>query len=424
MKRDRFWETFWLSFFGLTLLSILGSGALFFSHIHGINAAAVGIVFDPNRNPFETTLHRTNTALVDGYIYRNSLPLGVSHWSWDSSVDWISTAKVYEGSAALRATFLKPWAGVGLNGFSIKRSDYRSVSLAVYPDNSVEDLYLELYDAEGNSMGRQSLAWYAPGGKFKTNTWQYLSVPLENLVGSSRTSAITGLSVSAQNAGQAYLDSIQFTTTSVVHPLWTLPQYVEQPPYNPFATSTPTPLPYIASFNETDFSRWHSYYGRFERSEGSFKIGPKLPDMNDSVSAYRSGFAWSDYRVDVRLDWGLTSAFSILLRLTDASNFVSCAFSYYGQTATIYHVKNGVSTALIQSPALAIPFYEPWKDVKVGAAVQGNRVSCFVNGERIIWIDVPDLTRFGTLGLEAWDANVNSSPHTIHKLEVRQLIGE
>lgn len=424
MKLDRFWETFWVAFMAILLISVIGSAGIFFFHIQNINAAAVGVSFDSTKDPFEKQLYRSGSAvIVDGYAYRNALPLGAKQWAWDAQLNWNSAAVVYEGSAALKMVFLKPWSGMGLGGFALPRGNSRSISLAVFPDSSVGDLYLELYDSKGNSLGRQSLGWYTDAGSLKPNEWQLITIPLENLLGSSSTKTINGISISTKNAGTAYADAIQFGKTEIAHAVWVMPAG-DGPPYNPFATSTPVALPYTASFSAQDFSQWFGYYGAFEFAENAFRFGPMPPQSTDSITVYRGGRFWSDYKVDVRADWGLTSVFSILVRFTDTANFASCAFSHYGQTAQIYQVVNGVSTELAQSPTLAIPDYQPWKDVHMGASVEGRKVSCYLNGERVLAAEIPSLSNNGTIGFEAWDQNPYASPHTLRTVEVRPLIGE
>lgn len=424
MTSDRFWETFWLSFFGIAFLAMAGSSMLFMGHIKSLNAAAVGVSFDPTKDPFEGAMRQSNIALTEGYAYRNALPLGLSQWSWDAKLNWNSREMSFEGGTALKMTFEGPWAGMGMNGFNVSTGAYQSISLAVHPDASVGDLYIELYDAAGNSLVRQSIGWYADSATLIPNEWQQVTIPLENLLVGSNTKTITGLAISTKNAGIAFADAIRFGGPTAAHSVWVEPQGVEVPPYNPFATSTPARLPYLATFTTTDFSRWHSYYGLFVQSGGSFSVGPKPGGNTDSVAVFRGGGFWSDYKVSATLDWGITSVFSVLVRFADPGNFASCAFSYYGQTVQIFQVKNGVSTQLGQTPPLAIGYDAPWQNVHVAAQVQGNRVTCFVNGERALSAEMPDLPHTGTAGLEAWDQNSNSSPHILRSFEVQPLLGE
>jgi hypothetical protein len=424
MTHDRFWETFWLTFFGVFIISMAVSGWLFFSHINNLNAAAVGISFDATKDPFESGLtSRLSAVIADGYVYRNALPLGTAHWNWDSTTAWTTTERAFEGGASMRVNFTKPWGGVGINGFSVPRASYQGISLAVYPDASVGDLYLELYDSKGQSLGRQSLGWYTSSGVLVPNTWQQVFIPLENLLQNSDTKSVTGVALSTKNSGIAYVDAVKFEKSVVAHAPWVAPKD-GGPPYNPFATSSPVVLPYKATFTPSDFSKWYAYYGLFRIGDSVFEIGPKPNETNDTVAVISGGRSWSDYRVSVILDWGLTSVFSILARVTGPSSFVSCAFSYYGQTVQIYNVQNGVSTQLAQSPSLGIRYYTPWENVSVGASVQGNKVICYVNGERELSADIPAISPTGSVGFEAWDTNTYASPHAIKSIEIKQLIGE
>jgi hypothetical protein len=273
-------------------------------------------------------------------------------------------------------------------------------------------------------MRRQSIGWYAPSGSLTPGEWQPVLIPLENLVSSpGNVTSITGISISTKNPGEAEIDAVRLSEESVSHGVWTEP-VEEWMPYNPFATSTPLSMPYAADFSPGDFARWFSYYGSFGAEGGAFTIGPKANVSNDSISVIRGGRNWSDYQTDATLNWGAASAFSLLVRFTDPANFASCAFSRYGDGVHIYEVKNGVSTDLAQSPTLPVDDYAPWLNVRVGASVHGNRVSCYVKGEKVLSAVITDLPSDGTAGMEAWDSNNLSAPHHIISFTVKQLLGE
>jgi hypothetical protein len=206
--------------------------------------------------------------------------------------------------------------------------------------------------------------------------------------------------------------------------LWTPPVAKVSVPFNPFATSTPEALPYTLTFNNDAFARWYSYYGYFAPAKDSIKIGPLAPQYNDSLAVLRGGKDWSDYSVDATVNWGITSTFSLLARMSDAQNYVSCAYSYYGQTVQMYVVKNGASHELGQTPSLAINHYSPWEGMKAGMQVKGHTVTCFAAGEKVLSMDVNDMASTGTVGFEAWDKNPYSSPHAITSYTVQPLRGE
>jgi hypothetical protein len=424
MKVERFWETFWLLFVAIALASLFASLTMFLLHINSVNAAAVGMSFDPTKDPFETATKQGNFQLIQGYVYRDTLPLGLSQWSWDADLNWTSTEQKFEGVAALKMTFNKPWAGMGVSGFSVSRNSAQTLTFAVYPDASVTDLYVELYDKNGNSMGRQSVGWYTLNGRLVPNFWQTITIPLYNLAGAAGSQTITGISISTENTGVAFVDSLQFTNTPSSHSVWVQPADFDTPPFNPFATSTPSLLPYVLTFSPEAFSHWYSYYGTLMRHDDGMVIGPTPGGNTDSVSVFRGGKSWADYQVKTTVDWGLASTFSVLTRFADAQNYVSCAFGSYGQTVTIYDVHNGVSTELAQTPALSVPYDSAWVKVPLGAQVQGKHVACFARGTQVLSADISDIPVQGSVGLEVWDQNSYASPHTVRQLEVDPMLGE
>ncbi len=424
MKTDNFWKYFWLTAGTMMLSCIAVSSTLFMRHISNVSAAAVGINFDASKDPFAFAAHESHFALTDGVLYRDALPLGLQQWNWDARLNWRAGEQVHAGTGALKIDFLKQWSGMGVSGFSANHSAFKTLSLAVYPDASVGDLYIEVYDSNNKALVRQSIGWYAPDGHLLPNQWQVVQIPLDNLLNGSNSRTITGVSISTTNPGTLYIDDIQFTGDAVSHPVWVPPQWVDVPPYNPFATSSPASLPYKIQFTQGSFGDWHSYYGYFALTSSAFKIGPMAPDYSDSLAVFRGGKGWSDYSVSATVDWGITSTFSLLTRLTDSQNFVSCAYSYYGQTVQIYVVKNGVSTQMGQTPTLSTKYDAAWEGMQAKAVVKGDTVACYAAGEKVLSATIPDMSRSGTVGVEAWDKNQYASSHAIRSLEVRALLGE
>jgi hypothetical protein len=424
MKTDKFWAVSWGIIVLCAGVSFLASLTLFVIRIHSVDAAAVGITFDPTKDPFEQRLNVGTFHLTDGYIYRDALPLGLQKWNWDARVDWSSSEQVKDGQHSAKITFNNDWAGMGVSGFSVAKAAYQSLSFDVYVDTSVGDLYIEVYNGKGTALVRQSVGWYATGGTLMPNTWQVITIPIENLMGGDSSDSITGISISTTHPGVAFVDNIQFTNIASAHPVWVAPLWQDIPPFNPFATSTPASLPYKLESSGESLDRWYSYNGFFENRGTSFKIGPLSGRNTDSFVVYRGGKNWDDYQVDTVSDWGLTSTMSIMVRVKDPLNYASCAYSYYGQTAQIYDVVNGVSTMSGQTPALATRNDAPWENVHTGVKVQGNEIYCLVDGVVVLKAELTDMPRVGTVGIDAWDKNTYSSPHTVKKLDVLPLGGE
>ncbi len=432
MIADRFWRIFWILFAAVALGGVTIAISLFLMYTQpGDLLAAVGASFEAGHDPFQSgTLGSVAEAfsLNAGYLYQNGLPVRFKSWSWSTAADWHSSEQKYAGPYALKAQFLLPGGSVGLNGPAVDISDYKSITLAVRPDAAVDDLYLDLYGPDGNSIGRQSLGWYASTSALIPNTWQTVTVPLTNFVDGPEhpPKSISGFSVSSKSPGTAYIDEVRLTKDASLGALWVQPPEVVPQPFNPFATSSPASLPYTFSPSPDSLSKWFTYFGVFAPgSSGEMQMGPDAAQKTTgSMTIFRGGLNWSDYRVQTDIDWGQVSVFSVLVRFQDDGNFASCAYSHYGDSAQIYFVHSGESDAVAQSPGLPTKAYEPWRDVKVGAEVLGNKVSCLIDGQPVLSAELPSLSPTGTAGFETWDPNPLAAPHTLHMFEVSAVSRE
>jgi hypothetical protein len=362
-----------------------------------------------------------------GYLYQNALPFHFQSWTWEATANWRSGEQKKEGSYALQVAFSAAGGTVGMNGPAVDIKTMKSISLSVYPDAAVGDLYLNLYDKDGAALGMQSLAWYMPSGALAPNAWNDVEIPLDNFFATSSSArSISGFSISGKNPGSAYIDSVQLTKKEISHAIWVAPPEALALPFNPFATSTPVNLPYTFTPTPDNLAQWFTYFGSFgPGSSGEIELGPSAATKsNGSMTIFRGGRFWSDYHIDATINWGETSVFSLLGRFTSDGDFVSCAFSRYGETAQIYDMKGGTSNFVAQTPPLAVKDFQPWIGVNVGMELRGNRASCFIGGTEVLQANLPDIEAKGTVGFETWDPNPSAAPHTLTSLSVTPLTGE
>lgn len=420
---DTFWKLFWTTVGTLVLLYLVGVLALIYLYdpTKTADAAAVGVIFDPSRDPFAAKRPSDNRPKFSGeYFYQDSLPLSLADWSWGVRVDWNSTKTAYSGTQSFRVTFLQDWSGVRAQAPDIDLSDFDGISLAVYPQNT-EDLYIELFDQYGNPFGRQSLGWYTDTGKLQENTWNVVQIPFTNLFPEGQAKRpISGYAISTVHPGIAYIDEVRLQSTTPPHSRWYEPkpiEYVEVPE----KPETPASLPYTLQFTPGTSDLWKTIFGRFDVTPNGVRIGTNPQKSTGSMSYIKGGQNWADYRIDTKLYWGQTSAFSILLRYVDDANFVSCAFSHYNEIVQIYSVQNGVSTLIGTSPTLPIDAREPWRDAKASASVKGQVATCYVNGEKVLSATIPEMSAFGKAGLETWTKNTFDSPHTLQEYSVSAI---
>jgi hypothetical protein len=414
--------------FGLvTALSLFA-----FNARQGDLLAAIGVSYQDGKDPFEKGGllgggYDGPVLLSSGFLYQNSLPLHFSSWTWSAVGDWRSGDTKSEGSYSLKVTSAAAGGTVGMSGPDINISGMQSITLFVNPDTLVGDLYINLYDKNGTALREQSLGWYTQSGMLVPGAWQQLTLPLKNFTADGKLpTSLSGFSVSTKNPGVAYVDAVQLSKSPSEHSVWIAPPDTSGQPFNPFATSTPVQLPYTFSPAPENLMRWFSYYGVFGPGKaGEIVAGPsEATKSTGSLTIFRGGRNWSNYRVHAAINWGEVSVFSLVARLTDDRNYVSCAVSRYGESVQIYQVQNGISNFISQTPGLPVRDSEPWKDVQVGMEVQGNRVSCFIHNEEVLSATLPTLAPVGTVGFETWDPNPAAAPHTLISFTVTPRGGE
>src|SRR4051812_27364332 len=96
---DKFWKLFWTIVGGIVLVYGITIVVLvyFYNPTKTADAAAVGIIFDPSRDPFALGRQSDNRPKFTGeYFYEDALPLAFADWSWGVHVDWNSTDVSYE----------------------------------------------------------------------------------------------------------------------------------------------------------------------------------------------------------------------------------------------------------------------------------------------------------------------------------------
>jgi hypothetical protein len=422
---DAFWKLFWIivgvlaAFFLVTILGLV----YFYNPSKTADAAAVGVVFDSSRDPFEGKRYSdTRPKFTGEYFYDDALPLSFADWSWGVRVAWTSTDMSYEGINSFKINFLQDWSGMRVNASDIDLSAYQGLSLAINPQSDLGDVYIELFDTYGNSLGKQSLSWYTLTGKLTIGSWNEVSIPFDNLFPAGEGKRpITGYAISTVHPGVAYVDSVHLQTNVASHTRWVMPVPEDAPPPPPEKPDPPIQLPYSLSVSPNLKDRWKTEFGKFNPTPNGVQVGTIPQKTTGSMSYIRGGQNWQDYSVDTTTYWGQTSSFSILVRYKDDANLISCAFSNYDAVAQLYEVKNGVSTLLGASPGLPVRDYEPWKDAKAGASVQGDRVNCYVDGSRVLSYEIPTMSATGTAGIETWTQNTYDSPHTLQQYDVKQL---
>jgi hypothetical protein len=207
--QDRFWR---LLFIGLvTAILFIGVGLII--GLPHPSLPIENVLLEEEREPFvHTQIPKEelpgSVSLSLNYFYHDSVPEELYEISWMADVMWQSTEQVFEGKNAARVTFKEPWSGVGVGSESANFDANSSIAFAVFIESGALPLYLELYNSNDGTVGRQALSRYFPTEGLATNTWQRVILPLADFA-PTLPKNIIGFAVVAAVPGVVFLDDIQ-----------------------------------------------------------------------------------------------------------------------------------------------------------------------------------------------------------------------
>lgn len=416
-------DSFWKIFFSATLGTIVLGVGVVAALMTRPDLSLPNFPHGSSGEPYAYAAQALPTAATSTYFYRESIPLGFSNSSWNSRVDWHSNLRHYEGAYAARAEFLREWGGIALSGAGHSTASYTGFSLAVYAEPGNTDLYLELYDTSGKTVGRQSLGWYFPSGKLETGAWQVIAIPLSNF--GPIPSAIGGFAVIAPQKGAVYIDDVHLTPFAPEHAPWkpaadaayfgtSLPEL--------FARTPQTQLPFSLSFEPYKVLEWQIASGTFAINKERLYVGP--PQKGGGMrAAYLGGVNWTDYEVHTNVLWGPTDSIALVGRIKDENTQVSCSYASLGRIVQIYEMKDGVSTLVRESAytEMEIPSQLEWAKVPLTMKIKGGRVECYAYNRLLLVANPPHIQPNGSVGIEVWDEKPDTAPHEIIVFTVSPL---
>lgn len=420
MKKDQFWKYFLIS----CAVLLTGASVAAYATITVISPTRLPAVALLPENMENTVAHaEAETVTPTDYFFRESIPLGYDKWSWSANVNWRASTHYFEGSHSLEIRFTEPWGGVEISGPGTPTAGYNGIALAVFAEEGFENFYLELYDGSGTLVGRQAIGWYFPEKKLVSRRWQEVIIPFVNFNGTiPRT--ISKISLIGKQVGSVYVDNVHLVAHATPHERWE-PQSEETnvpvPTVTDILHQTPSsPLPYFLGFDPAFANLWYTTIGSFRLAPTEAQLS-LLSDGSSAQAIFLGGKDWTNYRADTVVNWGSPDTFTFVMRYANEQNYASCAFSTYGLYVQIYEMRNGESRLVSQSPELGISRIEAWKNVRHGAEVSGNRISCYLNGEMVLAAELPTIPSEGTVGLEAWSPNTGGSPHRLQSFSVSPL---
>ena len=171
------------------------------------------------------------------------------------------------------------------------------------------------------------------------------------------------------------------------------------------STSTPiVPIALPHSQNTFVFDdTWTAGYGSYSYTNNKLVIGGNLGHTASLM--YLTGTeGLQNYELNAQLDWHRGSSVSIIARMQDFNNFVSCSFINSGKNAFIVNTVNGERFQSNSSPELPLKAIDAWKDLNFGVRVVGNTVFCLNRGEVVLKQTITNMPQTGSTGVSIWSA--------------------
>jgi tetratricopeptide (TPR) repeat protein len=184
------------------------------------------------------TPSNNDDALAHVGVYADDIAQGWENWSWDVDIANDNT-DVYEGTSALRVSFMQPYAGLSLHAPTpVDSSDYQAIDFWIYRANGDSQIAFYTMDSDDAGEGTQVIF------RVPTRVWTHMSLPLVDLGSPAQIVRLTWQEDSGDHDAVFYLDDIRITQLAngvVARPT----------PASPALTPEPTPLPVTAAEGET-----------------------------------------------------------------------------------------------------------------------------------------------------------------------------
>lgn len=416
-QQDSFWKLFFTGIAGVLLLAVL----IIFIILLQPYTPLPKLPHDDSSDPYAYA-HGPELTATSTYLYRESIPLGYHDTSWGAVVDWRSKQKHFEGLYAVRAEFKTEWGGLSLVGRGIPNNTYHAISLNIFAESGVTDLYLEIYNAAGTAIGRQSIGWYFPTSTLQTGHWQQVTIPLANF--GSMPATIGGFAIISEHMGVIYIDDVHVTQDTSAHTIW-IPSIdsasTSMSLLDLYERMAQVKLPYQMNLEPQSLINWHTPTSQLSIEKDGIKAGPPL-NGGSTDATFLGGKLWTDYRIETKVLWGPAASFSLVARIRDENSQASCGYSQFAGVVQIYVMQEGISNLIAESAYVEdIPSTNEWAQVPLAMEVKGNRINCYAYNRLAVSAFSSTMPTSGSAGIAVWDPAPNKLPHVLKFFSVSPL---
>ena len=169
-------------------------------------------------------------------------------------------------------------------------------------------------------------------------------------------------------------------------------------------------LPYGAS----------SFTSEWAGSWGTVTAGTKLmlsaTPKTSGAAAYLNGSGvWRNYIFSATVHWERGSSISLLARYTDNQNYRACTFS-----RTIVSIEDHTGAVQTVRAQQRIALNDSREELHIAIKVQGQRLTCYINGEAHLSALVQSAP-MGGIGVEIWDENLGYAQSEVMNVSVEEI---
>ncbi|MDG0793441.1 DUF1080 domain-containing protein [Cohnella ginsengisoli] len=160
------------------------------------------------------------------------------------------------------------------------------------------------------------------------------------------------------------------------------------------------------NFEDGDMAGWTSVSGGwYVPTVGANNVLSSGSRTVTSLTTANAGGSWTDYAYEAKTRMGIADANAgIAFRVQDAYNYYMYRINSSNQKLELYKSVNGQMTLAASTPFTAVE--KQWYTMK--AVVQGNRISCYVDGQlKMEWTNPAAELKTGGIGFRTTSAGVH-----------------
>ena len=196
--------------------TISGGGVYTAPAIEGSYQVMATLDVDPSKSAMATVIVQNPAACIEESVYDDALKAGWQNWSWETGVNFDSTAQVFHGSNSIAVSYGGAWKGLYVatpspetNAINMGGCDM--FRMAIRPTVANTDIWLHL---ENGSLKKDFILKDLVPGGLKVNEWNIVSISRDQYA--EIGDQLTGMFLmSAMDAGTVFFDRIRFTPTNV-----------------------------------------------------------------------------------------------------------------------------------------------------------------------------------------------------------------